>query len=137
LTEDTWRWIGVVVGTGVISAAWTTFWGWLIELRKTATITRFVALQAAIALERYAIACWPVTYSGDDHFRHTHEPFFVNMPTLDALPESEHWRSVDVELSDAVLSFISKVQISEIKATHASRFEGNPFDVETEAARRG
>ena len=137
ITTDWQYWVGIVVATGLISAAWTTFWTFLTDHWKGAREGKATALRAAIALERYAIASFPVAYMGQDYYRERGQPWLNEIyDTLD-LPGDAEWKQVEPHLTDEALSFRNLVALAQIRGGHAKYFEGNPYQIDEETLNLG
>lgn len=135
--EQLWQMGSLIVGTGLISVIWTSVWTVWVDRKKRRLEAVNVALRAAIALERYAIACWPALYSGGEHYQRTGQPFFDHLPAFAGLPADDEWAALQTTLADRALSFANRLDISTVISTHAKVLEDNPFDTDTEAQNLG
>lgn len=133
--------LGLIAGTGIASAIWTSIWtalvAWKTEHRRQKSQATYVALRAAIALEAYAIRCWQILYSGPEHYRQTGSPMAASVLELEGMPSDGDWKDVRPSLIDEALSFVDTVSIAKVIAEHARQFEGNPFEADTFAKERG
>lgn len=137
---DIWAvlWPVIVGGTLTLIAPAAGFlWTTLNERRKAKLDAAHVALCAALALERFSVTCWPVSYSGRDHTERTGQPIRQDMPALEDIPASSEWKGMDVVLADAVMSFHNRIEAAEIIAAHAHVYENNLFSFETEVTAKG
>lgn len=109
---DIWPvlWPVIVGGTLTLIAPAVGFLWARLSARRSAKIdAAHVALCAALALERFAVICWPVSYSGREHTEHTGQPIRQDMPALEDIPASNEWKGMDVSLADAVMSFHNRI----------------------------
>lgn len=143
---DIWPvlWPVIVGGTLTLIAPAVGFlWTRLSERRNAKVDAAHVALCAALALERFAVTCWPVSYSGRDHTERTGQPTRQDLPALEDMPASSEWKGMDIGLADAVMSFHNRIDAAEVMAAHAHVYENirhhlaDCASVEADALRRG
>ncbi len=137
---DTWAvLLPVMVGAALTLIAPTAgfVWARIVDFKKDKVDAAHVALCAALALERFAVMCWPVSYSGHEHAERTGQPIREDMPGLEDIPAATDWKGMDVNLADAVMSFHNRIDVAEVIAAHAHSYEHNSFAFETEVLAKG
>lgn len=121
-----------ILGTGVVAAVLTQLFTWVKESnrdkRKLEIDRRYIALQVAVSLERFAIDCAMrisnIAQSLDDFYEGSRTaPDVYGIPAL-ALPNSDDWRWITTELASEILSLSPHIQFSE----GAIRFASDVID---------
>jgi hypothetical protein len=121
-----------IIGTGVVAAVLTQLFAWVKEhsrdRKKLEIDRRYMALQVAVALERFSIDCAmrisDIDQSLDEFYQGGRvTPDVYGIPSL-VLPNSDDWRWISTELASEVLSLSPHNQFSD----GAIRFASDVID---------